>query len=261
MSTPEQRRRNIVEYVVHHGETSVEDLAAELDVSSMTVYRDVAQLERQGLVLRRKGEVRAADSSLSESAASIRKSKNQNVKLDLAAVAQTFIHPGMSICLDDSTTNLSVLAGVQDFLPCTIITNAQFIANEVRSVKDLSLILVGGLYESWADAYTGLVTETALSSLRADLCIMSATSVSTDACFHPSQEFARVKQRMLSISQRKLLLVDSSKFARSALYRVGPISDFDLVIVDSSMPAEFCEAVVDAGCELIVAPHLPEGTQ
>ena len=66
MGTLHDRQRLVLDYVVSHGEATIEELASKFEISTMTVYRDTAELEESGLLIRRKGVVRAASSSLTE---------------------------------------------------------------------------------------------------------------------------------------------------------------------------------------------------
>ena len=247
------RRQQIVATLVKFGEATVEDLAKDLDVSTMTIYRDVAELEASGLVTRRRGMIRAADSSLVESAAAIRIPSNTEAKTSLAKAVASYLRPGLSICLDDSTTNLAVLPYLEELQPATVITNAEFIAKEVRAQRDTQLILTGGTYETWADAYTGLIAQSSLASVRADICVMSATAVDLDHHYHPSQAMAQVKRAMLESSRFCILAIDSSKLERSGLFKVGDLTDFDVIVADARLPKEYTDALIDAGHTVIRA--------
>ncbi|MDP9807090.1 DeoR/GlpR family transcriptional regulator of sugar metabolism [Trueperella bonasi] len=247
MVSPADRRQQIVATLVKYGENTVEELARELDVSSMTIYRDVAELEAASLVTRRRGMIRAADSSLVESAAAIRISSNEEVKDTLAAGVVQYLRPGLSVCLDDSTTNLSLLTHLENMQPITVITNAEFIAKEVRAQRDTELILTGGTYETWADAYSGLITESTIASVRADVCVMSATAVDLHHHYHPSQSISRVKRAMLASSRFSILAIDASKLERSALFKVGDLKEFDVIVADSRLPDDYIAQLQENG--------------
>lgn len=253
MNSMHDRRRLILDHVLSTGEATIEELSKKFDISTMTVYRDTAELEEAGLLTRKKGIIRAASSSLSESAATIRVAKNLTAKQALCAIASEYIHPGMSVCFDDSTTNMHLIPYLQGKEPCTVITNAEFLAATVRAAPSLNLILTGGTFVSWAEAYIGIVAEAALQNVRPDVCIMSATALDTSSCYHPEEGFASIKQQMMAVSSKNILLVDSSKFQRTALFRVCDIADFDVIITDGQMPSEFLGSARDSGAEVRVA--------
>lgn len=249
---PESRRRKIMDYVVRDGATHVEKLAELLGVSVMTVYRDVAELERSQLVSRRRGEVMAAESSLTEAASRLRMNINEDVKRALAAAAREYVERGQSLMVDDSSTTLPLISDLSGLTPITVITNAEFVAKRIREQDGVRLLLIGGEYESWADSYFGNLAEAAISQLQVDVCMMSTTAVTSTHCYHPNENVARVKRAMLAASRKKILLVDSSKFNRSALYKVSPVTSFDVVITDSKTPVNVVEELRDQGLEVRV---------
>lgn len=242
---PKARRNSILSHLLTHGNSTVEQLAELLSVSQMTVYRDVAELESLQLVQRRNGLISPAASSLSESSAHLRQQANQPQKKRLAKAVMKHITRGMSLLVDDSTSNISLVEDLSEVTPITVVTNAEFIAKIVRLQEDAKLILVGGEYEPWADSYFGDITIKSLDQLRVDLCVMSATALTATHAFHPDQRVADVKRQMLASADKKILVADSSKFTKNALYKVGPLTDFDLVITDSETPKTVLEQLAD----------------
>lgn len=249
---PKSRRRAIMDHVVQAGATHVDQLARLLGVSTMTVYRDVAQLERSQLVSLNRGEVVPAETSLTEAAAHVRVAINPRVKGALAAQARQFLSPGCSVVMDDSSSNIPLLKYLPDYAPITVVTNAEFVASKVRAMQGVRLILTGGEYEAWAESYFGDLAEAAVNQLRIDVCIMSATALSAQWVYHPNQNVARVKRAMIAAARKKVLVVDSSKFAKSALYKVGPTTDFDTIITDQHTPSTVVEQLREAGVEVSV---------
>ena len=61
------RSRAIAEHVMRAGSASVSELAAQLGVSTMTVHRDLAELEQQSVIRRYRGGASALPSSVFES--------------------------------------------------------------------------------------------------------------------------------------------------------------------------------------------------
>ncbi|MDO5049434.1 MAG: DeoR/GlpR family DNA-binding transcription regulator [Actinomycetaceae bacterium] len=253
---PESRRHKIMDHLVRVGSTHVEELAEILGVSAMTVYRDVAELERTQLVTRRRGEVTPAESSLTEASYRLRINTNYEVKTSLAEAARKYLTRGSSLMVDDSSSTIPLVSDLSDVAPITVITNAEFVAEHVRNQEGVRLLLVGGEYESWANSYFGDLAEVAIKQIHVDLCVMSTSALSSTDFYHPNENVARVKRAMLEVSRKKILLVDSSKFDRSALYKVGSNTLFDLIITDSDTPPEIIESLRDQGITVEVVPRL-----
>ena len=104
-SSPTRRRQlQLLDLVVTRGSQTVDELAADLGVSSMTVYRDLSTLEAEHLVERNRGAVTAAISSLSEFASVLRIGRRLGEKEAISARARELLRPGQAILIDDSTT-------------------------------------------------------------------------------------------------------------------------------------------------------------
>ncbi len=250
-STPASRQQLILQQVARGGSARVEELARKLSVSEMTVYRDIAELEKSGLVQLDRKEITAVESSILEASARLRIATNEAIKSEIARLSRNFLRSGMSLALDDSSTNLPLVESLESLAPLTVITNAEFLAQRVRHQKGIRLILLGGTYETWADAYFGDLTELAVSQLNIDVCIMSATAINHGYCFHPDQQVAKFKRAMLAASRRKILVADASKFRRSALFKVGPLTDFDTAIIDSATGKRERSELADSGLKIL----------
>ena len=75
---------------------------------------------------------------------------------------------------------------------------------------DIRLIALGGDYLPRFDAFTGIICEKAINSLRANLLFMSVSAVSRCVAYHQEQEIVKVKQAMMNSSAEKILLVEQS---------------------------------------------------
>ena len=253
--TPRNRKdrlRKIVSLVVQEGVTTVEWLADNLAVSSMTVYRDVSELVDQGLLTRSYGEVSTASSSLVESSSKLRLGMNRELKDKIAKAALKYVRRGDSILLDDSTTSAHLIPGLRELTPLTVATNARFIEELLTNDPHMGLIHLGGNYLNWADAYFGPMTVSNIENLGVDICLMSTTAVRGAYCYHPDSNVADTKRAMIRGAQRRILMVDHSKFTRTALHRFVAVSEFTTVITDSLTPAQEIERIRDAGVEVVV---------
>lgn len=119
----QDRRRRITERVMDAGTMRIDDLVATVDVSPMTVYRDLADLESQGLVHRNRGYVSAASSLLYEAASEYRLHQNEVEKQQVARAAAELVEPGQALMLDDSTTGVYLARLLPERAPLTVVTN------------------------------------------------------------------------------------------------------------------------------------------
>lgn len=243
----QDRRRKITELVMAEGTLRIDDLITTVDASAMTVYRDLAELESQGLVHRNRGYVSAASSLLYEAASEYRMQQNEDEKAELAAAAVELIEPGQALMLDDSTTGVHLARLLPDRAPLTVITNHRGVFGELAGQQGIHLISVGGDFLPWADAFVGGMALDALRGMRVDLAIMSVSAVTDGVCFYPQQEMVQLKKAMLASASRRVLYVDHTKFNRRALHAVAPAEYYDIVIVDSKTPQSEIDVLRERG--------------
>ncbi|GAA4834469.1 DeoR/GlpR family DNA-binding transcription regulator [Saccharopolyspora rosea] len=249
-SKQQDRRRRITELVMEEGTLRIDDLVATVGASAMTVYRDLADLESQGLVHRNRGYVSAASSLLYEAASEYRMQQNQAEKEEVARAAADLVEPGQALVLDDSTTGVYLARLLPERAPLTVVTNHRGVFGELAAAQGIHLISIGGDYLPWADAFVGGMALDALRNLRVDLAIMSVSAVTDGICFYPQQEMVQIKKAMLASARRRVLYVDHTKFRRRALHAVAPAEDFDVVIVDSRTPDADVEVLRERGARV-----------
>lgn len=251
---PGQRRERIAEYVLLRDTTSAKELSTLFDVSVMTIHRDLDELERHGVLRKFRGGATPQPSSLFESNVRFRQARAVAEKDALARFVFALIEPGQAVLLDDSTTCFAVARLLPDLAPITVITNFLMSINELSGKQDVRLIALGGEYLERHDAFVGLVCESAVASLRADVFLLSTSAVSGGIAFHQEQEIISVKRAMMASASKRILLIDHTKLGKVALHRLAPLRDFDLVVVDAGATDEQVKELRDARVPVAVAP-------
>ncbi len=248
------RQQAITEAVIAEGSVRIEQLADQFGISLMTIHRDLDELKSRGLLRKSRGLVTATSTSLVESSDVYRLSRQAEEKQALATAALDYLEAGQAVFLDDSTTVLRLATLLPTKAPLTVITNALTLMHELRGTRQLSLIGLGGQYYNWCNAFMGPLTTQSIAGLRADTFIMSTSAITDNVAFHQYPETIETKRAMFNASNRRILLADHTKFKHQALHAVGPLTDFDTVIVDDGTPPEQIERMRAKGIPVVVAP-------
>lgn len=247
------RQQSITEAVMAEGSVRIESLAERFDISLMTAHRDLDELASRGLLRKTRGVASAAPTSLIEASDVYRSSRQAAEKQAVALAAMEHVESGHAIFLDDSTTVLQMVPHLHCSVPLTVITNSLTLMNEVRGVRDLTLLALGGQHYNWCNAFMGRITSKEISLLRADTAILSMAAVIDDVVFHQSPEMVDIKRAMFDSAARRILLLDHSKFERRALHALAPLTDFDLVIVDDGLAPAHLDRMRGKGINVVVA--------
>jgi DeoR/GlpR family transcriptional regulator of sugar metabolism len=247
------RRKMITEAVMAEGTMRIEDLTDKFGISLMTVHRDLDELVSLGLLRKTRGIVSAAPTNLIESSDIYRSSRQVAEKRAIAQKAMEFIEPGQAVFLDDSTTVWQMVHLLEQKAPLTVLTNSLLMINELKEVREIALIALGGQFFNWCNAFMGRMTRSQIAEVRADTFFVSMSAIANDVVYHQSPEMVETKRAMMASSERSILLADHTKFDQRALHSFASLTEFDTVIVDDNTAPEHIERMRDKGINVEIA--------
>ncbi|WP_439376532.1 DeoR/GlpR family DNA-binding transcription regulator [Amycolatopsis lexingtonensis] len=254
----EQRRQEILDHVIEQGEARIDDLTARFKVSLMTMHRDLDDLAERRLLRKLRGKVEAYPALTVESAARFGDTLHRGEKDALGEAAARHVHPGQTVFVDDSTTLLPLVKRLAEIDGLTVVTNS-LRAARVLGEGGADVVLAGGRYSREYDSCAGPEVLGLLDSIRADVAFVSVTAVAVGRLFHPDRDYAELKKAALKVANHNVLVVDHSKFGRTATYAHGDVGDYDLLITGEATPTEEIEAALNAGTAIEIVEHVAEG--
>ncbi|MFV0360700.1 DeoR/GlpR family DNA-binding transcription regulator [Tropicimonas sp.] len=249
----EERQQAIMDLLVAAGAVDLDDLAARYAVSRMTIHRDLDELEGAGLLRKIRGGATIEAGTQFESDFRFRERQGQAAKAAMADAALDLIEPGMIVMINDGSMAAVLGQRLVERRPLTVITNNAAVIDALRGATGIALIALGGLYSAKFNAYFGKVTEDALSGLRADIAFVSSPAVTGLEVFHMDDAAVRTKRTMMAAGARRCLLVNHTRFGRSALHKLADLGEFDDIITDRTPEPGVCAALAGAGLVLTVA--------
>lgn len=251
---PAERRKQILEIVEAQSSVSVTALCERLDVSEMTIRRDLRLLSDEGLLKRVHGGAVSRRARSYEPPYLIRASANIDQKRAIACEVARLIEEGDSIAIDVGTTTqelASVLAGKSNI---TAVTSSLPIANLLSDSTDLRLILTGGVVRKQELSMTGHLARRAFEDFWVDKALVGIGGVDIDAGLTEyNLEDALVKQAMIEHAGQIIVLADSSKIYRTCFAWVAALSAMHTFVTDWQAPPEFVDELRQRGIEVIVA--------
>ncbi len=249
----EDRRRDIVDLLVEEGTVSLDDLAARFAVSKMTIHRDLDDLEAEGLLRKVRGGATIEASGQFESDYRYRAKMAPALKSAIARRAADFIEPGMSVMVDDGSTSEAVIPFLIEKRPLTVITNNLSIINGLSGQGGISLIALGGDFSKKFNGFFGVITTATLADLRADIALITSSSIHGRIACHQDQEVLQVKRAMMAVAQKSYLMADHNKFGRTALHRLADLDTFAGVVTSRALPEDQAAELASQGIELYFA--------
>jgi DeoR/GlpR family transcriptional regulator of sugar metabolism len=225
----------------------VTELAELTGCSEMTIRRDLDHLAERGVLRRVRGGAMSLLLRGEETPFPVREHEFVDAKDRIAAKVERLIADGESLILDSGTTTLA-LAHLLTHRRVTVIPLDLHSANALSNAPEVTLLIPGGQTRRAALSFTGPLTENSLLGLRVDTALLGCCGLSPQhgLTAHDIAEVP-IKQAAIAVAQRRIAVCDGSKFSRTGLGRVGPITDLDMVVTDDTAPTEAITQLKEAG--------------
>lgn len=230
---------------------NVGDLTARLGVSEVTIRKDLTTLEEMGFLVRTRGGAELAEDSRFRRTMNVRRGENLQAKRAIVAKARELVREGDTIFLDAGSTCM-LFAEELTGLSLRVVTNSIDVMTRLADASGISLISVGGAYHKEAGSFLGPTAIDNLKDLQIGTAFLGATGFSAKGIFSSQNVLeAQVKQQALQVSERRVVLADSSKFGFSAFSIFARPGDVDVLISDIGLSAR--EELIARGLEVVVA--------
>jgi len=262
---PALRRERILERVRRNGGASVAELARDLDVSPITVHRDLQLLAREGLLERIHGGARALDTPPDPAAPAVVTAWAHRVQLApqakerIAAHAVQHVADGETVFLDASSTALALARQLMKAPPneLTLVTNSPAIAHEIVA-ESIHVVVTPGELDQHMRLLGGRWTVEFLANLNFATAFVSAAGITLEQGLTTSRRpLADVIAAARGSARRTVALLDSSKFGRASLLTIMRADEADAIITDPELPADAVRSYRAAGIDLEIAGDEP----
>lgn len=238
----------IYSLLLRNKSATVEELSESFHVTPTTIRRDLLQLEEQKLIYRTRGSAFLLESGQSEANVFVSEKKR------IAAAAAKFISPGMSIALDSGST-VGTLANhlVEDpeMYNLDFITHSPEIALQIS--RRFNTSIPGGSLLPNGEFMVGLEVETFYKQVNVDVAFLASTGVLNCnglTVSYPLQ--LPVKKYSAMCADKRIALLDSSKFMRRGIYVFCDFNDIDtLITVKTAENTAQLERIADFGVDII----------
>lgn len=238
-----QRQQQILDILETQRFATVQQLCDALYASGATIRRDLAEMEKQGLITRVRGGAAAADSVRGDKPYQMRWSENRDKKLALCRVARTLVTDGSTLLMDASSTVTMLASLLGDVRGLSVVTNGLRTCTALTENTDAKVYCSGGVVQD-ASSMWGQTAIATIAQYRADILFFSCKGLDLDkGVTDSSEENAQIKRRMLLSAAKKVLLCDSSKLGKGFFCHVCGVGDLDVIVTDSAPSREFLDGV------------------
>ncbi|MDA0566276.1 DeoR/GlpR family DNA-binding transcription regulator [Streptomonospora sp. S1-112] len=245
-----QRQALILERLRHSGAVRVTELVESLDVSDMTVRRDLDALEARGLLRKvHGGAVAPHRRSTEEPGFEVNSTRQEREKRAIARAAARLVEPHSAVGLSAGTTTCAVAEHLRDIPGLTVVTNCLRVADVFyRSPRpDQTVVLTGG-FRTPSDALVGPLAVAAVRSLHLDLLLLGVHGMhETAGLTTPNLMEGETDQALVAAARKLAVVADHTKWGTVGLCTIAPLERCDVLVSDAGL---------DAAARAVLADHV-----
>ena len=263
----EQRRSLIVDEVRRRGGVRVGELTRRLQVSDMTVRRDLDVLARRGALEKVHGgavPVADSDARAHEPGFEAKSSLEAAAKEDIARAAAELAVPGSAVALSGGTTTYQLARRLVDVPDLTVVTNSVRVADVFDSAQRGSadphaahgaatVVLTGGV-RTPSDSLVGPVADAAIRSLHFDVLFLGVHGIAPEAGLStPNLAEAETNRHFMGSGRRVVVVADHTKWGTVGLSSFASLAEVDTLVTDGAVPEEVRAEMAEHLPGLVVA--------
>ncbi|GAB4472202.1 MAG: DeoR/GlpR family DNA-binding transcription regulator [Anaerolineae bacterium] len=251
---PAERRKLILTLVESRRSVSVSELCQALDVSEMTIRRDLRLLSERGLVERVHGGAVLRQQHAAEPFQKPGYSTNDHRSAAVARKAASLVHEGCSLSLDVGPITFELARSVVGIPELTVVTAGLHITNVLTQASNIRVIVSGGVIQPGSMGMTGHIAMQAFRTFRVDKAFIEVEGLSTThGITGSSHEDVLIKQAILEHAKQIVVLADSSQLGVSRLISIAPLEAIDILVTDWGAPAEMVSEFEGRGVTVLIA--------
>lgn len=259
MSKKSERMNEILNILKTRNGASFKYLASELGVSEMTIRRDLEILHANKLITLIQGV--AIYNSHNNTSSTINKEYNLSIENDMYITekekigqkAASLLEPDDVIIIDAGSTTVQFAKSIPDEMPLTVLCYTMNILTEVNRKSNCKKICAGGYYHANTQMFQSPEGIALISRTCANKAFISAAGISQKLNVTCMEQYEiETKKSAIKSADKKILLVDSTKFDKICPAMFASLSDFDTVITNETISSKWIKHIKEMDIDLML---------
>ena len=254
------RADQIMKALLRAGDISVQELVDQIGTSAPSIRRDLARLEKRGLILRTHGGATLVEPLLYEpfrhdTSFQARELRSADQKRRIGLAAGELIAEQETIGLTAGTTTTHIGRSLRHRRGISVVTNAVNIGMELCNQPAIKTTLTGGtLAWAWTFALAGQAAVNFLKDVYLDKVFVGVTGFDVERGVTTLEpEEATVSLAMIRQAKQVIVVADSTKIGRVSPALICPTSSVHVLVTDYGLPDETYQALTTRGIRVIRA--------
>jgi DeoR/GlpR family transcriptional regulator of sugar metabolism len=243
-----------MEALIKHGSVLVSDLVTMLDVSAVTVRKDLTELEKSDKLYRSHGKAVLINPYINNRSVNEKEKLAADEKHAIGREAARLITRDDSIAIASGTTVHALARNIQPIHKLTVVSASLAVSNILSQHENVDIIQLGGLMRHSSLSVVGDYAARFLVQCSFSKLYLGVDGIDVDYGITTTEiREAALNRIMMDASQKTIVLADSSKFGRRGFAKIADIDAIDIVITDAGISPKVANRLEDLGIELIIA--------
>ena len=252
-----ERLERLKNLLIKSNGIGIKELAKILDVTEMTVRRDLKSLLETGdaVIVRGVAIYRPKAVSVEAQVYSIEDQKKvmEEEKERIGKKAAELLVVGDVVFLDVGTTVEKLVLSMEDNMQITAMCFAANTLFQLQKKNISQIIMGGGYYHPSSTVFESEAIIPIMNGLRATKAFIAPAAVDMDLGLTCSVPYDKtIKELEIKNSQKVIALITSNKFGKVKSTQFGTWNDVDVVITDKGIPKEWVDFFKDREIELFI---------
>ncbi len=248
------RHQAILQLLQQKGHVDILELSEQLDVSGVTIRKDLKHLEEKNLIFRTRGGGSINNPYASEKPINEKEFINVDQKKKIAKAALHLTLQTDSIMIGSGTTVYELSRCLYPSKHLIVITPALKVALELYNRPNIEVLQLGGLIHYSSASAAGSFAELILEHISCDILFLGADGIDLDFGLSITNiTEASLNQKMINLAQKVVILADSSKFGRRGLGKICGLDQIQYIITDNGADEETVKLLEDKGIKVIIS--------
>lgn len=247
------RRKSVLEALQKNKSVSISDLAEQLDVSSITIRRDLNRLAEQGIVTLIHGGAVLNEGTAVIASVMVRERRLQTEKSLIAAFCAELIKESNSVYIDGGSTTKSIAEAVMDKKNIVVLSHSLAVMNILANAKDIQLISVPGVYMGAKKGFYGQLALDFISNFQLDIAFLGVSGLDIEnGITGPDIDDAQIKKILIKKAKKKVIAVDHTKIGEKYFVKICDIRDIDILVTDKQADKKVIERIRRMDVEVVL---------
>lgn len=248
-----ERHQYILARLQKEGKVNVLDLCADLNVSSVTIRKDLKLLEDKNLLFRTHGGATLFNPYTADRPVNEKEKIRAEEKNEIGLAAAALVQPDDCIIIASGTTVLSLARSLKPQGNLTVITAALNVAVTLNQHPEIEVLVLGGVLRKSSSSATGIYAERVLEDFSCSKLFLGVDGIDLEFGLSTTNVMeAQLNRKMIAASQKTIVLADSSKFGKRGFGRICGLEDIDQVITDKDISEHMLEMLRGMGIEVTI---------